>query len=582
MIAVIGALLAGPCLADATGQFDSNRPAHAIAAPAPSSPFKDVAETGGADRLLIQVAANGRLGPPLIVRILSIKADSTTFGIGGDEIFLRANTGERFPPGRGQSHSINDGESWSPNAVFRGEGTIAIELKEWDSISSNDLIGTLIVSANRGPGRFTATLKGGGGVYRVTYELSLGGTPEPAAAPTPQSAAAAPATNRTWAARGNGASITASDCSGNCEEDIGILFECRGTGRPAEVSVPAAATDGGRTGAVLPLRVIVDGSTFSYSAKLGPDGLVGHVPSFLVQPGDPLVSALQAGHGAQVIFGGRSAEISLRGSRDALEIFKAHCGWNGAAASDTGGQQAQAPFVQLSAPDAGDSGARWYNSQFDDQQGRQVSTLTFGIPETDATAFNASCRAGGHDAEVALSLDTGGSSASADAFLLVQGQPFRYRSRPFSASSKSAGVHVTIGLDDPIWRALQNARQPIAYGIVGQTPRRMSARGTGPAVAKFLAACASLAGSAQPTPQGGSPGGGGAYLCDDGSRLQVTITPSGPASIANITHGQFRFALIAVPTKVGEKYSNGVATLNISGTTAQFSASGTNLFCQAN
>lgn len=137
---------------------------------------------------------------------------------------------------------------------------------------------------------------------------------------------------RRWSASGTFEEVVATDCE-ECGDDIGMMIRCQGANRPAEVTVHWAAGDEGVEGASAPISVTVDGRQYTYSALTRYYGQIGYTPEFQLAPGDPLIPALQAGRSASIGFAGGQTEVSLAGSRQALDIFKAHCGWNQRAAN---------------------------------------------------------------------------------------------------------------------------------------------------------------------------------------------------------------------------------------------------------
>ncbi len=534
-------------------------------------------------------------GPMVSVRVMSVHSIRTTFGIGGDEIYLLASNGQRFPPQHNAAQSINDGQTWAPGASFSAPGGLSIDLKEHDSISADDVIGNFAVDANAQPGRHTATLRGGGGVYQVTYDVAVSGTA--AASPVQQVAARPNNPRRVWAAHGQGSEITVTDCRDNCEEDIGIIFMCQGEGLPARVDVPWVALENAQEGEQKPLAVVVDGRRFDYMATLGGPGLVGHVPSFTIAPNDPLIDALQGGHVAQVQFDGSGVNIGLRGSRQALDIFKAHCGWNGAAAAGAGDGQAPAPADQ----------PLWYASSFTDENGQLVQSLTFGVPETDGTLFNARCTPDGGDPIVELHVDLGsyGNDQVAPVTVQTSRGTFRYDGTAFiSPGGENAGVRLRLPLSDPVWQAMQGERGQVLFGVAGAQQWHTSAVGAFGAFGQFLNAC-QTASAAQPemqppqqpavqqpvAPQPQQPeavqpqqpaavAGSQSFTCDDSSALTLSIVPAGQATVANVVLSDgTQVALISVPSTVGTKYTNGTATLVVNGNSAQWVSGGAPKFC---
>lgn len=533
-------------------------------------------------------------GRRMTVTITSVRANDTTFGFGGDEIFLLFSDGTRVPANGGDAQSIDAGETWSPNARVTTSGGLSVDLREWDSFNASDMIGTITIEPNRDPGRYSATLRGDGAEYVVTYEVERAGRnrqtqqqpqrqpqrePRPEPAPTP---------DRVWAVHNSYENITATDCSEDCEEDIGIIFMCQGASQPALVSVPWAAIERGQPGSQRDLTIVVDGQASSYVATLGEYGLVGHIPSFTIHPNDPLIGALQAGNRAEIIFEGGTTTIGLRGSRNALDIFKAHCSWN---------EVAQLP------PQQPEPQPFWFVSQFADfNTGRQTTQLTFGLPETDAIGFNASCVAGSNNAMIPVDIiaDFGNQPAFAQVPVYIQTASYtsQYQGQVFVDSSEWAGIRTSIPRADPIWSSLQAASGQVIFGMGGGQPSLASSAGAAQAVGQFLAAC-SAPGAGQPgvqqpgmqrpgvqqpgMQQPGQPQTGGtfSFQCDDGSALAVNLTGVGDVSVAKLTHQGAVYDLIEVPGAVGKKYSNGSATLNIAGPVAQFTAPSVVLFCQA-
>ena len=519
-------------------------------------------------------------GGRMTVTITAVRAVETTFGFGGDEIFLLFSDGTRFPADAGQAQSIDEGQTWSPNARVQTSGGLSVDLREWDSFNASDIIGNLVVEPNRPAGRYSATLRGDGAEYVIDYEVAREGRQAQGErggqrpVPRPDSGSGR---DRVWTSHNAGAEVTVTDCRNDCEEDIGIILMCQGYGQPALVSVPWAAVERGQPGAVSDLSVIVDRQAFAYRARLGEYGLVGHVPSFAIMPGDPLIEALQAGARAEIVFGGGSTSLSLRGSRRALDTFKAECGWNSVAAApppamDPGPQPDVAPF--------------WFVTQYDDfATGRPTTRLIHGLPETDAVGFAASCEGGGSNGAIAVDLiaDFGTQPPGAVVPVYIQTQSYtsQYRGQVFIDSSEWAGIRTSIPRNDPIWQALQAANGQVIMGMGGGQPSFAGSAGAAQAVAQFMAACAAPQPGPQPAPQ---PTAGGTFhfQCDDGMPLTVTTTPVGEVFLATLDRNGTAYSLIESPGTVGRKYSNGVATLTISGAAAQFTAPNVVLFCQAN
>lgn len=520
------------------------------------------------------------------VRIVSVRAVQTTFGLGGDEIFLRASTGARFPAGNDRAQSIDTGAVWTPGARFASAGALTVELLEWDSFNAADLIGSIHIDPSQGVGRFIRSLNGDGAQYDIVYDVSI------VQNNTQSQPVGGVDTSRTWAAFGTYADITVADCRDDCEEDIGIILQCQGNGQPALVDVPWLGSDQGPAGRGAPLTINIDGQVFTYDARLGNNGLVGHVPAFTLYPGDPLIEAMQAGHVLQVQFDGGVANIGLKGSRAALDVFKAHCGWNGVAQKQTQQKQTQQkPMLGMQEP-------FWFATQYNDfETGRLTSALTFGIPETDATGFSASCIAGSGAIGVDMIIDFGTlrNGARISSYIQAQGQTFQFDGAVFVASSEWAGVRAEILADDPVWQAMAGAQGSISYGMIGGGGNTSTAQNLGSALREFLPACLPVPqtqvpqtrvpntqGSGQPAqPQQGTAARVVNYACVGGTQMWVTFIQSAGGTIASVVQaGNAPVALAEVPSGSGARYSDGVVELATNGLGALLSSPSANLVCQ--
>ena len=379
----------------------------------------------------------------------------------------------------------------------------------------------------------------------------------------------APAQDRVWGASGLYGDIVATDCL-LCGEDLGITISCQGVGSDAMVRVPFAAVDRPPMSPA-PLEVIVDGQSFRFSASTEEQGLVGFVPTFELPANHPLVDALAGGQAATVEFGNISATIGLTGSRQALEIFRAHCGWY------------DLPAYQGPLEVATDEGALWSIGQFPDpESGRQFLGLSYGIPETDAVLFSASCAMDGVEAvDVLLGVDYGplADGDPTQVQISAGGRTFVYPAQVFADGDERSGVRFAVGARAPLWQAL-SAGGEFGMGIPGGIVAAATDRNVRGAVAAFTAACfpgaASLAvvpSPAQPEAVqpvvGGTPGdvftplvpaapaeqpavpvaqpvapvaqpapgGPTTFTCDDGTTAVVVITGASPNETALLTIG---------------------------------------------
>lgn len=395
----------------------------------------------------------------------------------------------------------------------------------------------------------------------------------------PQQPATPTYEQRVWGVGGSYDTIVATDCSGDCEEDKSVMFACRGDGLPALVDVFALGLESGSSGATEPVYISVGQQVFAYNATINGPGLVGYWPSFFVNPNDPVIEALQSGSVARVSIGNATTDIGLKGSRSALNIFKAHCGWNNV---PVGTQFADGFPVAPDQPPAND--AFWFASQHtDNDTGRPYATLSFGIPETDALGFYASCEIGAGNQSVPLDmqLDYGTLRAGAPVtgYIQASNQTFQFRGNVFEESSEWAGIRVYVDADDPVWQAMQDEPQTITYGLYGGGQNSTSSQSAAGAVSQFVNSCERR--SSGSNGQNSQPSVGQQYTCNDRSRLLLSFTDTNGVSIANVRlESGAEITLIKVPTQLGTKYSNGDATLNVNGQRVRFSTNNRTLFCQ--
>lgn len=315
-----------------------------------------------------------------------------------------------------------------------------------------------------------------------------------------------------WSVTGAYTDIVAADCR-DCEEDTGILFACTGNGQAAEITVNAAASERGQDGAFAPVTFHIDGRRYTYDAKTVEFGMIGFTPVFQISYDDPLTEALQSGRKATVTFNGQRSTIGLKGSRSALNVFKAHCGWTtegysqnlervAAQNPDPNQQQVNQPTQQQSGlppysqtvlaqnpptPDA--DGLFWYTG--DGFGGGSPKALRYALPETDAAVLSASCEQ--YDVNGVL-LETylwfGDMPAGASVTLEIthaQGTS-RYQGTTFIESEEYAGSSFTMPKGDPVWRAIAASAQ-ISIGIQGENAAQLSSASGSAAINEFAGLC---------------------------------------------------------------------------------------------
>lgn len=332
-----------------------------------------------------------------------------------------------------------------------------------------------------------------------------------------------------WSVTGVYENIVATDCR-DCGEDIGVLIACTGNGLPARVTVNAAAAQTGRDGAFAPVTFSVDGRSFTYTAKTVEYGLIGFTPEFLVAYDDPLIPALQAGRDAFVIFNGQQSRIGLKGSRSALNIFKAHCGWTpqgyqqnlartGAASPPVQAAPPAAPPVSVPQPskvpqqapvaeqpqtgmppysqtvlaptpvEADANGSFWFTG--DGFGGGSPKSLRYGIPETDAMALFAGCERfdpKGTSVELYTGFgDLPSGSAVTIVFTHASGSS-SYPGKTFIEGEEYAGSRFIVPKGDPVWTAIAASPQ-FSVGVAGQPEARLNGSSGAAAIGEFANLC---------------------------------------------------------------------------------------------
>ncbi|MDO9370452.1 MAG: caspase family protein [Sphingopyxis sp.] len=152
---------AGKFAAQATGNINRLMKSPATAAPVTSIAAVAATPASAARKFILSnvrvecVKLTGRLGLGL-----------------PDQLFLRFNTGQRYPEGKSDIYSIKKGESWVVPESFEFDQPVSFQLREFDDIGGSDNIGTIDLGET--PGTFTRTLDGDASDYRVTYTLTVG------------------------------------------------------------------------------------------------------------------------------------------------------------------------------------------------------------------------------------------------------------------------------------------------------------------------------------------------------------------------------------------------------------------------
>ena len=424
------------------------------------------------------------------------------------------------------------------------------------------------------------------------------------------------AQERTWSLNGLYGDIVASDCA-DCGDDVGLTMSCQGVGSNALVRVPWAAAPT-YPGNSLPLVARVDGEEYTFTATFEEQGLVGFVPVFELPANHPLIDALARGREIEITVGQLVTYIGLRGSRQATEIFRAHCGWTQMPAYAGDLMIEAEPPVLVAADNAAEDQARWFIQQSASQDGTETVSLGFGIPQTDAVLLSTRCDTSqvNGSAELSLSIDFGvlqaGDAAQVD-FDTYSGQ-FSYPGQVYIDSEESAGVRLTIGARAPLWRALASAKG-VTFGVSGGPTATITAPDTDGVVKSFVESCFSGASTpsvkaevpvvpVSPTPLAPAPatpvappviapaappvtadvGGGSAsvFNCPDSIEVRLTLTGTAPKRVAVVVVGTNQpEQLNEMPAGANALFASANTTLFLKADALQIVQKGVKSDCQA-
>ena len=151
----------------------------------------------------------------------------------------------------------------------------------------------------------------------------------------------------------------------------------------------------------------------------------------------------------------------------------------------------------------------WSYNQFDDQtrNGRQTSTVSVGVPETDNIMLAGACAAGSvrGSSEVIFAAPVGNMAQGAQVSIRFSAGSYRdeYRgSASFSESGEGvAGVKLRLKNNDPLWDVMKDFSR-IQYRVAGRTTT-LTLRGSARAIGRFLNDCrfyANLRARSEPAP----------------------------------------------------------------------------------
>ena len=217
--------------------------------------------------------------------------------------------------------------------------------------------------------------------------------------------------------------------------------------------------------------------------------------------------------------------------------------------------------------------AIWSFEHYDTGDNGQTSyVLSYGVPETDAVAFTATCHSGmqGPAIPVLLSVDYGDAPDGAPLTARMRSGSFdaSYAAAVSSQSSESAGVLAQVGTNDPLWQVLSH-NDSIAFSAGDRQPVTVSLQGSQGPVDDFLQTCRSVfaeTDAATPAPPQAMTS---QYVCDDGTRFSAQFDNSRAYSIAILSFSDGpEVPLIQVESGSGARYSNGDDTLSTEGDSA--------------
>jgi hypothetical protein len=107
--------------------------------------------------------------PKPTLRLVGVRAVSTTLGSNTDDVYFAFSDGSRFPA---ESHVIRTGDVWRPSIVLDATKSGSVQLFEADSITSDDLIGTFNYNRNES-GTYRQTMTGDGSRYELIWVVRV-------------------------------------------------------------------------------------------------------------------------------------------------------------------------------------------------------------------------------------------------------------------------------------------------------------------------------------------------------------------------------------------------------------------------
>lgn len=242
-----------------------------------------------------------------------------------------------------------------------------------------------------------------------------------------------------WSATISGGAITASDCR-NCEEEASVRFVCDVGRQTVKMHVYSLSTDTKSTTENMGVGFsFADGRTYSHAVDLVEMGLVGFVPVVDLDIHSQTILSLKKYHNVTVTYGNRSSEIGLRGSAYAIEKFAQAC------STFAGGRQTDPKLI-------------WFSANYD--AGETLSTLTYGVPESDNALLSARCERAmpnHYSLEIYRSI-TDQVGVQVPIAMKFSERQSNFDAVSFSENEENQGVRVSLPSDTSFWREIETTQ----------------------------------------------------------------------------------------------------------------------------
>lgn len=231
-------------------------------------------------------------------------------------------------------------------------------------------------------------------------------------------------------------------------------------------------------------------------------------------------------------------------------------------------------LLTAAGPAVGQEDFRWtYNRSVDADPFKSLFVLAYGIPDSDAVQFQATCEigAGGTYVRLDVAMDVAGLANDTPLDVYFTGQGFSEMQSGVvvgvDAEVGITGAELRVEVDDPLWPALGSLTE-MQYYVAGRAPQRLAlGEAAGPA-AGFISDCRTMPGpnvaDGIRRPGGGAlpPGGGQVATarprleCDALGTLRTETTgPATTVTFINDADG-YRSVFWLDPEGVPKPYAN--------------------------